>query len=251
MRLGRRLREILAGPGSAAPPSKEDRWKGYYDYYFSEARRHGTRPVAVLDEQWADGQDTAQRVLSYVSSASIVLEIACGIGRVSRFVAPRCGRLYCTDILDEALREAKETLKGNHNVSFHKTNGYDLAEFGGGTIDCVYSFTAFFHFDFELVVLYFREVERVLRPGGTGIIEFKRWSEPQDVTELLEKIESQGGIRQYEAMLDKWRYVSAGMVRRLCEHYGLDVIDDDVRRFTFRKNASLNAVRRAVGLGPL
>src|SRR5262249_17942072 len=74
------------------------------------------------------------------------------------------------DILDEALREAKETLKGNHNVSFHKTNGYDLAEFGGGTIDCVYSFIAFFHFDFELVVHYFREVERVLRPGGMSLL---------------------------------------------------------------------------------
>jgi len=95
-------------PDGTTIVAKGDRWKGYYAYYFSEARRKGVRPVAVLDEQWADGRTTAECVLPYISPTSIVLEIACGIGRVSRFVAPRCHHLYCTDILDEALAEAKK-----------------------------------------------------------------------------------------------------------------------------------------------
>jgi len=102
----------------------------------------------------------------------------------------------------------------------------------------VYSFNAFFHFDPELVVHYVREIKRVLQPGGMGIIEFKGWTKKEDVTEFLDKIEHQGGIEVYEAELDKWRYVSSDMLVVLCDYYDLEVIDDDVSRFTFRKRSS-------------
>src|SRR5205823_11889407 len=88
-----------------------------------------------------------------------------------------------------------------------------------------------------LVVNYFCEIKRVLKPGGIGIIEFKRWVDKQDVTQLLEKIENQGGIKKYEAKIDKWRYVSKEMLDVLCDFYDLTVIDDDVTKYTFRKPA--------------
>lgn len=221
-----------------ASHDKEDRWKGYYSYYFSEARRKGVDAVDVLDEQWADGRETAECVVRYISQTSLVLEIACGIGRVSRFVAPRCRHLYCTDILEEALREARKSLKDFANVSFHRTNGYDLGGFAAETFDCVYSFTTFFHFDLELVVQYFREIKRVLKPGGFGIIEFMRFERQEDLVQLLEKIEHQGGIEKYEAQLDKWRYVSSEMLGLLCQYHDFEVIDDTVAQFTFRRSRS-------------
>jgi hypothetical protein len=95
----------------------------------------------------------------------------------------------------------------------------------------------FFHFDFELVVAYFGEIKRILKPEGIGIIEFKRWVDKQDVIQLLEKIENQGGIKKYEAEIDKWRYVSKEMLKILCDFYDLTVIDDDVTKYTFKKAA--------------
>jgi SAM-dependent methyltransferase len=215
--------------------SKAATWSGYYASYLARARRRGVDPLELLDEEWADGRRTAGLVLPYVTHDADVLELACGIGRVSRFVAPHCRRLYCTDILDEALREARRNLAAFANVTFHRTSGYDLAEFGPNSVDCVYSFTTFFHFDFELVVAYFEEIERVLRPGGVGLIEFKKWLGPRDVDQLLNKIRSQGGLASYERDLDKWRYVSSGMLRVLCDYYRLEVVETDVTRFTFRK----------------
>jgi ubiquinone/menaquinone biosynthesis C-methylase UbiE len=210
-------------------------WKGYYDYYLTEARRQRVSPLAMLDEQWYDGRITAEAVLPYLSPASDVLEIACGIGRVSRFVAPHCRQLHCADILDEALEAAKTQLAGFNNISFDKINGYDLTGYQSESFDCVYSFTAFFHFDFELVVSYFAEIKRVLKPRGIAIIEFKQWKDKRDVRQLLDKIEDQGGLEIYHAELDKWRYVSKEMLAILCDFYDLEVVNPDVTKFTFRK----------------
>ncbi len=216
--------------------NKEKRWNTYYSEYVSRSKQKGITPLELLDMEWCDGKKTAEScVLPYLTSDSIVLEIACGIGRVSRFVAPRCEYLYCIDILDEALAEAEKNLISFKNVSFQKTNGYDLGDFDEDYFSCVYSFTAFFHFDFEMVVTYFREIKRVLKRGGIGIIEFKRWVKTEDILQLLSKIEEQGGIEEYEAKLDKWRYVSKEMLSILCDHYELKVIDDDVTKFTFKK----------------
>ena len=58
---------------------------------------------------------------------------------------------------------------------------------------------------------------------------------PADQLVSLHPIEQVGGIRAYEAHLSKWRYVSADMLRILCRHYGLEIVDDDVTAFTVRK----------------
>jgi ubiquinone/menaquinone biosynthesis C-methylase UbiE len=215
--------------------NKEQEWEGYYRPYLAHARRRGIEPLALLDDEWADGRETALSVLPHLSESSVVLEIACGIGRVSRHVASHCRRLHCADILDEALAEARSQLRGFDNVLFEKINGYDLRRYDAGSFDCVYSFTAFFHFDFELVVHYFSEIARVLRPGGTAIVEFKQWRSAKDVTQLLDKIEEQGGLAAYELERDKWRYVSSEMLAVLCEFHGLQILDPDTTKFTFRK----------------
>jgi len=217
---------------------KEKQWQSYYTSYFDKASQRGVNPLEILNEEWFDGKKTAEKcVLPYVSKDSVVLEIACGIGRVSKFVAPECKYLFCADIIEEALEEAKNNLKQYSNISFEKINGYDLAGFNENYFDCVYSFTAFFHFDFELVVKYFSEIKRVLKPGGLAIIEFKRWRDKNDVIELLNKIDEQGGLESYEIELDKWRYVSREMLQILCDYYDLLIVDDNTTKFTFKKKS--------------
>lgn len=218
--------------------TKAKTWNGYFEDYVQRARERGIEPVALLDEEWYDGKKTAESsVLPYISPESVVLEIACGVGRVSRHVASHCKQLCCTDILAEALSQTKHELRQFDNVVFRLLNGYDLEGFADNRFDCVYSFTTFFHFDFELVVVYFAEIKRVLKPGGIAVLEFKRWQDAQDVRQLLDKIESRGGIREYEADLDKWRYVSVEMLKLLCDYFEFDVVGQNLTRFAFRKLA--------------
>lgn len=215
---------------------KETQWDGYFNPYFKKAMEKGVNPLEILNAEWFNGKKTAKEcVLPYISKDSVVLEIACGIGRVSKYIAPECKYLFCTDILEEALDEAKINLKHFTNVSFEKINGYDLGSFKENYFDCVYSFTTFFHFDFELVVNYFAEIRRVLKPQGIAVIEFKRWESKVDVVELLNKIEERGGLEQYENDLDKWRYVSTEMLEILCDYFNFQIIDSFTPKFTIKK----------------
>jgi SAM-dependent methyltransferase len=226
--------------------AKSFQWRHYYDHLIERARRDGVTTAEAINRGWADPRQMADVVLPYLAPDAIVLEIACGVGRISRLVAPHCGRLYCADILPDALNEAKAASAHLTNVSFHQTNGYDLHEFEAGMFDAVFSFTSFFHFDLELVLQYFSEITRVLKAGGVAVIEFKKLSEQPELDQLVTKIASHGGIEAYEAMLDKWRYVSIEMLELLCRHCGLEIIDDNVTRFTFRKPASAHASRAAL-----
>jgi hypothetical protein len=42
-------------------------------------------------------------------------------------------------------------------------------------------------------------------------------------------------LAAYERELDKWRYVSSGMLAVVCGFYGLEILDPDTTKFTFRK----------------
>lgn len=216
--------------------NKEGEWQGYYSDYVRRAKIKGISALEMLDQEWADGLKTAQNfVAPYIKKDFVVLEIACGIGRVSRFVAPYCRQLYCADILDSALVLCKNNLKNFKNVSFSKINGYDLKCFQNNFFDLVYSFTAFFHFDFELVVNYFFEIRRVLKPNGIAIIEFKQWKSEKDIVQLLNKIQEAGGIEKYEKKLGKWRYVSADALKVLCDYCQFKILDKGTTKFSFQK----------------
>ena len=221
------------------PVSKQTEWAGYYDHYRREADARGIGVPQLLDQWWADGRHSAEAcVWPWIDDSSIVLEIACGAGRVSRFVAPRCARLVCTDVIDQALEETARTLaeldERTDHVTLQRIDGYGLDGLPDAGFDCVYSFTTFFHFDFELVLRYFAEIKRVLKPGGIAVLEFKQWRGLAEVEGLIGKIAEQGGIERYERERDKWRYVSLALLQPLCDYYGFEVLVEDLTYFTVR-----------------
>jgi GT2 family glycosyltransferase/glycosyltransferase involved in cell wall biosynthesis/SAM-dependent methyltransferase/tetratricopeptide (TPR) repeat protein len=116
-----------------------------------------------------------------------MLEIGCGLGRMTKHFAHHFGHVHAIDVSGEMIRQARERLKALSNVSLDETSGDDLSLFADETVDFAFSFIVFQHIPDRAVVFnYIREAHRVLRPGGVfkfqvqGCTE-KNWMEaPKD-----------------------------------------------------------------------
>src|SRR5712691_11132287 len=95
------------------------------------------------------------------------LEIGCGPGRLMRPMSAHFAEIHGVDVSDEMIALAREKLRGISHAHVHATDGASLAVFADDWFDFVYSYAVFQHVPTrEVVSEYFREIRRVLKPGG-------------------------------------------------------------------------------------
>jgi SAM-dependent methyltransferase len=93
-----------------------------------------------------------------------ILEIGCGVGRMTRHLADIFGQVEAVDVSGEMIARARENLSGLANVGLHEVGGADLSPFPGAHFDFCFSFIVFQHIPLrEAVVAYLREVHRTLK----------------------------------------------------------------------------------------
>ena len=98
-------------------------------------------------------------------STHAVVEIGCGVGRLTRAMAPEVGRIDALDLSAEMLARARELALPN--VSFHQSDGHSLAGLPDDAADLVVAYCVFQHLPSQEVLRdYLREMVRVARPGG-------------------------------------------------------------------------------------
>ncbi len=96
-----------------------------------------------------------------------MLEIGCGVGRMTRMLARIFGQVTALDISEEMLAKAKENLRGPQNVRLLLGDGCSLAGMESSRFDFAFSFIVFQHIpSLEVIESYCRETFRVLKPGG-------------------------------------------------------------------------------------
>ncbi len=103
-----------------------------------------------------------------------LLEIGCGVGRMSFNLAKRFGEVDALDISPEMIKRAIEYKEkfGVRNVHFHLGSGKDLAGFGKERFDFCFSYIVFQHIpNVDLIFDYVREIGRVLKPGGVFLFQ--------------------------------------------------------------------------------
>jgi SAM-dependent methyltransferase len=95
-----------------------------------------------------------------------VVEIGCGIGRLTRELAPHVARLFACDISEEMLSRARARCAGILHIEFLRIDG-DLAPVPSGIADFVFSHLVFQHVPLRnLIRRYLAEAFRTLKPGG-------------------------------------------------------------------------------------
>jgi ubiquinone/menaquinone biosynthesis C-methylase UbiE len=118
------------------------------------------------------GRYDAERLRQHISPTDTVLDLGCGIGRVTRYVAPLCRQIWAVDVSETMLRFARERLAELPNVRFLVGRGTSLPELETGSIDFVYSLLTLQHVEREHAFRLLRELRRVLRDGGRAFLTF-------------------------------------------------------------------------------
>jgi SAM-dependent methyltransferase len=122
------------------------------------------------EEFWRGGEEIViafQELLEFSVDGDVIVEIGCGVGRVTRGLAARARRVIAIDVSEEMLAQARELNPNLDNVTWMPGDGASLAGVADASADGVFSHVVFQHLpDPELTLGYVREMARVLRPGG-------------------------------------------------------------------------------------
>ena len=137
-------------------------------YYISSYRAFDDQDP---DEFWKWGRKLAEQFLAEssidFSGEEAMLEIGCGIGRMTAYFAERFRSVHGLDVSPEMISQAGKSLAGYGNVTLHTGNGYDLSGLADASFDFVFSYIVFQHIpDPGITFRYIEETGRVLKNGG-------------------------------------------------------------------------------------
>jgi SAM-dependent methyltransferase len=96
-----------------------------------------------------------------------VVEIGCGIGRMTEWFARAFAHVDAIDVSPVMIDRARRRLAQFRNIAFHTGNGSDLVAIADASADFVFSYIVFQHIPSrEAIERYVREAGRVLKSGG-------------------------------------------------------------------------------------
>lgn len=101
------------------------------------------------------------------------LEIGCGIGRLTEFLAGSFRQVTGVDISEEMIKKAKIRLEAINNVNFVSADGTKFP-FESNSFDFAFSFIVFQHMpSVEVIGQNLKEITRVLKRGGIAKIQVR------------------------------------------------------------------------------
>ena len=129
-----------------------------------DARRFTSFGGRVYDSMEKRAIATCLRAAQALSPIKSVLDLACGTGRISAFLATNGFRLTCGDISEEMLAVAKQRLHsaGIDDASFLRVDIYATGQ-AAGSFDCVTAFRLFQHLTSDERARALREMARLSR----------------------------------------------------------------------------------------
>lgn len=102
------------------------------------------------------------------------LEIGCGTGRVTEFIAKHFKKVFAIDISEEMIAEGQRRLKDVANITFTSIDGTHYPTIKDSSIDFVFSYIVFQHMPSKKVITKnLEEIKRVLKDDGLAKIQVR------------------------------------------------------------------------------
>lgn len=162
-------------------------------FYFVDNRlRYG---APDLERFWRGGAEDLAVILDTLgvglSGADRVVEIGCGVGRVTRALAAGAADVRALDVSPRMLHLAREHNPDLKNVQWLEGDGTSLAGVDESSADVCFSHVVFQHIPDPAVTLaYVEDMGRVLRPGGWSAFQVSNSSVLHRRRPLRERLRS-------------------------------------------------------------
>ena len=170
-----RLADATATPGGGGGPVA-DAASGRYGRLWDPP---GDRDAMALilnttdsEEFERTGRADADRLGAYLTEGGAALDLGCGIGRVARYLAPRCATLWAVDASPRMLELARGRLGVLGNVRFARCVDTDIPDVPTASVDLAYALLVLQHLEREDAFLLLEELRRVVKPSGTVFVTF-------------------------------------------------------------------------------
>ena len=106
-----------------------------------------------------------------------VLELGCGMGRMTGAIAARSRRVVGIDISEGMLAFARKAIEGSDNVALVRTDGVSLRPLASGSFDLVLCNAVYQHLpSMDVIESYTKEIARVLKPEGRALVGLQNWA---------------------------------------------------------------------------
>jgi len=203
-------------------PQRRERIRDFWDEYAQRdpliAIYDNAEVRANRDEPfWRSGEADARRLAWFFAPGARVVEIGCGIGRMMRFLAPRCGEIVGVDISANMIAQGREALAGAPNVRWLQTNGASLAGLDDASVDFLYSLLVLIHVDRRSAFRYLEEIRRVLPPRGLAFLQFQNIACPEGIASMRGVLDSDYPLEFYTD--EELRYLFAEVGLSVVAHF--------------------------------
>lgn len=199
--------------------------------YFVDSRLAYSAPDE--DAFWAGGEQALDRLLSAVGArtlrdSDVVVDIGCGVGRLSRPLAARASRVLALDVSGEMLDRARSRNAHLSNVEWIHGDGESLRPIPDASVDVCVSHVVFRHIpDPAITLRYVSEMGRVLRPGGFAAFELSNAGRPHvhEFKERFGRLAALAGRAPRGVTDEAWTGSSVPLddLRRVAADAGLEV----------------------------
>ncbi|MDQ1744947.1 MAG: hypothetical protein QOE23_3286 [Pseudonocardiales bacterium] len=163
-------------PADSAPTSSRQFWD-------AAARENAAWYVATgytseTPEFFAQGARETDHFLQFcgigIRPTDRVLEIGCGVGRMTRRLSELAGSLVAADVSREMLERARQNVGDRGTVEYLLVPGNGALPLSDDSVDVVFSYITLQHVPNQVDQLrYLHESARVLRPGGRLAVQVR------------------------------------------------------------------------------